>query len=105
MENARCLVFPSVWGECSPLTVPEALIIGLPCIVSDCCAARDFIENGKNSLLFSVQNLETLKVAITKISNDDLCFQLSSNAFEKFKNYRDGNEYADNLLECYAELE
>lgn len=52
MKKARALIFPSLWYEAAPLTVPEALSIGLPCIVSDCCAAKDYIKNEKDGAIF-----------------------------------------------------
>ena len=52
MKKARALVFPSRWYEAAPLTVPEALSIGLPCIVSDCCAARDCIVDATKGRIF-----------------------------------------------------
>jgi len=52
MKKARALVFPSLWYEAAPLTVPEARSIGLPCIVSDCCAARDYIKTQEDGVLF-----------------------------------------------------
>lgn len=64
MKKARALVFPSRWYEAAPLTVPEALSIGLPCIVSDCCAARDYIKDEKDGCLFS--SLEDLKRCLSK---------------------------------------
>lgn len=53
MKMARALVFPSLWYEAAPLTVPEALSIGLPCIVSNYCAARDYIHETSEGQLFS----------------------------------------------------
>lgn len=52
--QARALVFPSVWYEGAPLTIPE--VMGgycLPCIVSDCSAGRDYIEQDYNGLIYS----------------------------------------------------
>ncbi len=61
MKTARALVFPSLWYEAAPLTVPEALSIGLPCIVSDCCAAIDYIDDEKKGHVFgSLSELKSL---------------------------------------------
>jgi len=62
MKKARALVFPSRWYEAAPLTVPEALSIGLPCIVSDCCAARDYIKREEDGVVYSLYS--DLKTAI-----------------------------------------
>ena len=66
MKKAKALVFPSLWYEAAPLTVPEALSIGLPCIVSNCCAARDYIQSDKDGLIFS--SLEDLKKKLLSYS-------------------------------------
>ncbi len=59
MKKARALVFPSRWYEAAPLTVPEALTIGLPCVVSNCCAARDYIDDAAKGRIF--ESLDELK--------------------------------------------
>lgn len=53
MKKARALVFPSRWYETDGLSVREALSYGLPCIVSDCCAAKDYIKNKEDGCVFS----------------------------------------------------
>ena len=60
MKKARALVFPSRWYEAAPLTVPEALSIGLPCFVSDCCAARDYAVDERVKLFSSISDLKLL---------------------------------------------
>lgn len=47
MKGARALIFPSRWYETAGLTVLEAQSIGIPVIVSDNCAGKEFLnENG-----------------------------------------------------------
>ena len=48
MLHARALLFPSVWYETQGLVVLEAFSVGLPVIVSDQCAASEYVtpENG-----------------------------------------------------------
>lgn len=53
MKNARALVFPSRWYETDGLSVREALSIGLPCIVSSNCAARDYITDDSKGRVFT----------------------------------------------------
>lgn len=69
MKKARALVFPSLWYEAAPLTVPEAHSIGLPCIVSGCCAARDYIRNEEDGSVFD--SYDELKVLLNKYSIRD----------------------------------
>jgi len=44
MLEAKALIFPSVWYETQGLIVLEALSVGLPVIVSDHCAASEFVD-------------------------------------------------------------
>lgn len=67
LNNVRALVFPSIWYETFGLVVAEMLSLGIPCIVGDKTAAREFIEDGKNGYLFEIGNLASLKDAINKM--------------------------------------
>ena len=52
MRGARALVFPSVWYEGQPLTVFEALAVGTPVVVSDACAGREAVADGRDGFWF-----------------------------------------------------
>jgi glycosyltransferase involved in cell wall biosynthesis len=52
LRRARALVFPSLWYETQGLVVAEAAAMGVPCIVADTCAAREWVANGKTGLWF-----------------------------------------------------
>ena len=52
MKKARALVFPSRWYETDGLSVREALSVGLPCIVSNSCAAKDYITDDSKGRVF-----------------------------------------------------
>jgi glycosyltransferase involved in cell wall biosynthesis len=64
MRKAKALIFPSRWYETDGLSVREALSIGLPCIVSDCCAAKDHIHSPEDGYVFS--SFSDLKETIKK---------------------------------------
>ena len=94
IKKAKALVFPSKLYEGAPLTTKEALALGIPCIVSDNCAARDLI-NDNNGLLFNIEK-KNLSDVILKFLNsqkkyDNIKFELSNN-------------YVDNVYECYNEV-
>ena len=57
MKGARALIFPSRWYETAGLTVLEAQNLGIPCIVSENCAASEFIMN-KDLLFKNEKNLK-----------------------------------------------
>lgn len=89
MKNAKALIFSSKWYETMGMTVIEAEILGIPCIVNKNTAASEFIIDKKNGFLYG--NFNDL---FTLIKNDEI------NSLEKIEfNY--DNEYLKNLLKIY----
>lgn len=91
MKGAKALIFPSRWYETAGLTVLEAQVFGIPCIVSRNTAASEFIEDGENGLLF--EDLDDLKNKIKQITNINL----------QIKNIENINEqiYLENIIGLY----
>ncbi len=63
MKNAKCLIFPSLWYEGAPLTPLEAMSMGVPCLVSSCCAGREYDSR------MNYDSFEELKEKIKSINN------------------------------------
>lgn len=84
MRSARALVFPSIWYECQPLTVLEALANGLPVIVSDNCAGAEFVRDGETGLHFPSQDVEALTNAMTCLMDDNQAKSLGQSAYERY---------------------
>lgn len=101
--NARMLVFPSICNEGSPLTIPEALSAGLPCIVTDCTSAVETIENGVNGLVYAAGNFEDLVEKVNQSLNNELVVSFQMNIKDTFKcddyNYAAYVNSADSLYE------
>lgn len=72
MREARALVFPSVWYEGQPLTVQEALALGTPVIVSDLCAGREAVADGRTGLWFRSADADALAAALGRLADDDI---------------------------------
>ena len=83
LRKGKALVFPSLLFETYGLVVAEAKSYGIPCIVPDCCAASEQIEDGKTGYIFKTGDLESLKEAIMKYENTDLA-QMQKNLLESF---------------------
>lgn len=69
--KAKALIVPSVWYETAVLTIPE--VMGrycLPCIVSDACAGKDYIIEGKNGYLFKSGDTEDLIHKMNMVENE-----------------------------------
>ncbi len=84
-QTARVLVFPSICNEGSPLTIPEALSAGLPCIVTDCTSATETITDGINGLVYDTGDVETLKQKIQISLEDTVIDRFQKNIRNSFK--------------------
>lgn len=84
MRRARALVFPSLWYETQGLVVLEAAALGLPSIVSDACAAREFVEDGETGLWFRNNDQHDLENKMRTMLTGDTAVRLGKNAYEKY---------------------
>lgn len=89
MRRAHCLIFPSLWYEGAPLVPLEAMSMGVPCIISNDCAAREYCK--KNTY-------KTYKELKEKIIKDDLSFD--SSICKEFTYQK----YQDNLIDFYNKI-
>lgn len=56
MRECTALIFPSIWYECMPMTLLEALSFGTPIIASKLGVMTSIVSDGYNGLLFEPQN-------------------------------------------------
>ena len=68
----KCLVFPSLWYEGSPLTILEMMSYGIPCIVPDRCAASEEVDDGRTGFVFKSGDQKSLEEAIKKYEKADI---------------------------------
>ncbi|HEX5430596.1 MAG TPA: glycosyltransferase family 4 protein, partial [Bryobacteraceae bacterium] len=64
MRGARLLIFPSIWYECAPLTIIEALACGLPVIASNLGSIPEFVADRRTGLLFRPSDSEDLAAQV-----------------------------------------
>jgi glycosyltransferase involved in cell wall biosynthesis len=84
LRTSRALVFTPLWYETQGLAVLEAASTGVPAIVPDTCAARDFVEDGITGLWFKGGDLDDLKEKILKLRDPVLASSLGRLAYDKF---------------------
>lgn len=101
LQRTKCLIFPSKWYECAPLTTIEVMSYGIPCITPDKCAASELIQEGTNGFIFQIGNLNSLKDAIHKMEKSNLLYQRI-----KIQNNMDISNYSeekhiDRLISIY----
>jgi glycosyltransferase involved in cell wall biosynthesis len=102
MQTARALVLPSKWYEGAPLTIIEALMNGLPCVVSDCTSAVELIKDGVNGFVFKQGDVNSLENKITEIFDDTVYLELLNNIRTQFKPEDFSIEiHTDKLIEVY----
>lgn len=95
INRAIAMVQPSRCHEAALLTPLQMLEQGVPCIVPDRCAARDYVEEGVNGLLFKTGDVEDLKRAMREM----LDRQLSPVPIRI-----DDEEYLRNLINLYKKV-
>jgi glycosyltransferase involved in cell wall biosynthesis len=101
MRKARCLVFPSLWYECYPLVVADALRVGLPVIVSKSSVATSSIADGIEGLHCAGGDVGAWTEAMMRLKSDVLVQSMSEQAFEAGGRLRGYDDYTSSLIEIY----
>lgn len=105
LKLARVLVYPSLCYETQGLAVLEAKAMGIPAIVSDCCAAREYIDDGSDGLLFRSGYLNSLIDKIKICKDDSIVKKMSERCFENYwKNPFTIDKYIELLDKCYQSI-
>lgn len=94
MLGAKCLIFPSLWYEGAPLTPLESMSYGIPCLVSDNCAGREYYPNN------NFKNYEELKEKIAQMDNSSNINEDYSEVLKLFKT----TKYINECINFYAEI-
>ncbi len=102
--RARAVVFPSLWYETAGLGALEALGRGVPVIVSDACAAREYVGNGATGRWFRSGDEASLAAALSAHAAEDARL-MSEAAYARY--WADPftlDRYLDRLESVYAGL-
>jgi glycosyltransferase involved in cell wall biosynthesis len=84
LQQARCLVFPSLCYETFGLVVEEAAARGIPCIVSDISAASERVLHGVTGWKVRAGDREELARALDVIKDDGVIATAGVAAFEHY---------------------
>jgi glycosyltransferase involved in cell wall biosynthesis len=84
LEQARCLVFPSLWYETYGLVVTEAAARGIPAIVSSIAAASERITHGVEGWHFPAGDVAALATLLTTVQNDATVQAAGAAAYARF---------------------
>ena len=77
-QNADIMLLTSDW-EGLPLSLIEAMAMGLPCVATDIIGNRDVVQSGYNGFLAS-DVAELAKSIVVLADNPELCRKLGANA-------------------------
>lgn len=103
MSQSIALVFPSLWFEGAPLTIFEAMSIGLPCIVSNKCSAVDFVNDNQTGIIMDPTDDFSFQEALS-IRKEDLNVY-SKNAYDNYwENPYSKERYINTLLDVYQQV-
>jgi len=72
LARAACLVFPSQWYEGMPMTMLEAMALGVPVVASRCGAMAEIVAHGHNGLLCEPGDGAALADAVRSIASNRL---------------------------------
>jgi glycosyltransferase involved in cell wall biosynthesis len=101
MRRARCILFPSLWYECNPLVVADALRLGLPLLVADSSVAKSSVEHGVHGLHVEAGNPQAWAKAMASLRSDDVVRRYSRNAFAAGQRLPEYPDYTDQLIDIY----
>ena len=96
MKQAKALIFPSRWYEGAPLTPLEILQYGIPCIISEDCAAIDYIFNDCNGISFSIKK-DDINQKILEFENRKEKIDIDISQFIN-------NDYIEEILKLYNNI-
>ena len=104
MKSTKLFVLSSRW-EGLPLTILEAMSSGAGIIATKVGGIPEIIQNGKEGILISPEDSETLAGAIAELLKDrELRVKLGINAYKKVKEKYSIEVYSKNILELYKSL-
>jgi glycosyltransferase involved in cell wall biosynthesis len=105
LQEARALIFPSVWYEVQGMVVDEAAALGIPVIVSDVTAAVEAVDRFKHGAIFESGNVDALVRRIKEFEHKDVVMSFSQEGFENYwNNPSTMKNHVDALLKVYDSI-
>jgi glycosyltransferase involved in cell wall biosynthesis len=105
LEQARALVFPSLWYETYGLVVDEASARGIPSIVSDVTAAAERVMDGVTGWHVRAGSVPDLERSFGLIKSDAVVRAAGKNAYDQYwKEPRSPEVHTQGLLRIYAKV-
>jgi glycosyltransferase involved in cell wall biosynthesis len=105
MQNAACLLVPSLWYEGLPMVIPEAFGAGLPVVASEIGSLATLVEHEQTGLLVRAGDAGKLAAACRRLAADrPLLTRMRSLARTRYMlSYQPAHNF-DLLMSIYREL-
>jgi glycosyltransferase involved in cell wall biosynthesis len=105
MEQARCLVFPSLWYETFGLVVEEAAARGIPAIVSDVSAAAERVIPGVTGWHVRAGDTDDLARCLDVIKDDEIVRRVGMAAYNRYwDNPSTAARHSSALIAIYRDI-
>lgn len=106
MQQARALIFPSIWYEGMPMVILEAFSCGTPVIASRLGNPQSMITEGVNGLFFAPKDAENMVEAVRKLNDSpDLQQTLSEGARATYEQHYSPQQNYDTLIDIYLQVQ
>jgi glycosyltransferase involved in cell wall biosynthesis len=99
-STSDVFVLPSLW-DTSPITIIEAMCVGLPIVATNVGGIPEWVENGVNGILVPPRNSQTLADAIMRLIQDiHLMKEMGRKGYEMSFRFK-GKTWEDVGKECH----
>lgn len=105
IKKAKCVIIPSEWYENGPYTVMETCAKGVPVIASNIGGLTEMVIDGCNGYLFNEGSCDDLlkKMLLVMEMNSSDYENICNSTLKYAKQYFNGNDYINKLVEIYKE--
>jgi hypothetical protein len=101
LRELDLIAVPSVWEDCAPLVVAEALAARLPVVASRMGGIPDFVDEGRTGFFVEQRDPEALAGALQRFLDDPELLGRMQAAIEAPKGFA---AYLDELVEHYRDV-
>lgn len=106
MQDARALIFPSLWYEGMPMTIIEAFACGVPVIASHLGSMAAVVEHGRTGLHFEAGNSGDLAVQVRELwQQPEKLAEMRKAARQEFEAKYTAAENYERLMDIYASVQ
>lgn len=104
IRDSRAVVLPSLWYETAGLSVLESISRGIPAIVTETCAATEYVRDGENGFHFRNGSVEHLS-EVLRIMTAETARRLGAKGYSEYwKSPLTTDRYIENLIQLYGRV-